>query len=216
MNNISAPPTSVRLAKDSLVVGEGSSLLAVAGEGVVLECKAEGGNPPPALRWSVGGSARDGAEEEIDPETGVTTSRLVLRVVRSDQGREVTCEAAHPALQHVLLATARLQVQCESEIEPLQKTNISPLTIYRCTPGLCLSCRSLLRRGGHSGAHLRCGLGALGQRALVSSWLRPHHVPPALAEVGPGDQGAGWRVRLQRQQQCWDESARQREHRCAM
>ena len=121
MNNISAPPTSVHLAKDSLVVGEGSSLLAVAGEGVVLECKAEGGNPPPALRWSVGGSARDGAEEEIDSETGVTTSRLVLRVVRSDQGREVTCEAAHPALQHVLLATARLQVQCESEIEPLQK-----------------------------------------------------------------------------------------------
>ena len=115
MNNISAPPTSVRLAKDSLVVGEGSSLLAVAGEGVVLECKAEGGNPPPALRWSVGGSARDGAEEEIDSETGVTTSRLVLRVVRSDQGREVTCEAAHPALHHVLLATARLQVQCEFE-----------------------------------------------------------------------------------------------------
>ena len=36
MNNISAPPTSVRLAKDSLVVGEGSSLLAVAGEGVVV------------------------------------------------------------------------------------------------------------------------------------------------------------------------------------
>ena len=115
MNNISAPPTSVHLAKDSLVVGEGSSLLAVAGEGLVLECKAEGGNPPPALRWSVGGSARDGAEEEIDPETGVTTSRLVLRVVRSDQGREVACEAAHPALQHVLLATARLQVQCEFE-----------------------------------------------------------------------------------------------------
>ena len=93
---------------------EGASLVAVAGEGVTLECKSEGGNPPPALRWSVGGSARDGAEEEIDPETGVTVSRLVLRVVRSDQGREVTCEAAHPALQQALIASARLQIQCKS------------------------------------------------------------------------------------------------------
>jgi len=108
---VRAPPTSVHLAKDSLAVREGASLVAVAGEGVTLECKSEGGNPPPALRWSVGGSAREGAEEEIDPETGVTVSRLVLRVVRSDQGREVTCEAAHPALQQALIATARLQIQ---------------------------------------------------------------------------------------------------------
>ena len=90
-------------------------MVAVAGEGVTLECKAEGGNPPPALRWSVGGSARDGAEEEIDPETGITISRLVLRAVRSDQGREVTCEVAHPALHGALIATARLQIQCKSD-----------------------------------------------------------------------------------------------------
>ena len=99
---------------------EGASLVAVAGEGVILECKSEGGNPPPALRWSVGGSARDGAEEEIDPETGVTVSRLVLRVVRSDQGREVTCEAAHPALKQAMIATARLQIQCKSNKMPLK------------------------------------------------------------------------------------------------
>ena len=111
-------------------MGEGASLVAVAGEGVTLECKSEGGNPPPALRWSVGGSARDGAEEEIDPETGVTVSRLVLRVVRSDQGREVTCEAAHPALQQALIATARLQIQCKSN-KCRSKTNIVMLPLLQ-------------------------------------------------------------------------------------
>ena len=120
--------------------------MAVAGEGVTLECKSEGGNPPPALRWSVGGSARDGAEEEIDPETGVTVSRLVLRVVRSDQGREVTCEAAHPALQQALIATARLQIQCKSN-RCLVKKNILWSLFSRCTSGLSVSCPTLLRRG---------------------------------------------------------------------
>ena len=54
----SAPPTSVHLLNDGAEVVEGGDVVAVAGKGLVLECRAQGGNPPPALRWTIGGVLR--------------------------------------------------------------------------------------------------------------------------------------------------------------
>jgi hypothetical protein len=99
--------------KGSGTVKEGAEVVGVAGEGLAMECQALGGNPPPALRWRVGGTVRDGAKEHINPETGVTVSRLQLEVVRADQGAAVACEAVHPAIEGTMLARAVLQVQCK-------------------------------------------------------------------------------------------------------
>ena len=95
----------------------------MAGTRLVVECRAEGGNPPPALRWVVGGVPSDGAEEQINTKTGVTVSQLALSVTRSDQGRDVVCEAVHPALAETLGVRAVLQVQCKSEHDVCHTTS---------------------------------------------------------------------------------------------
>ena len=109
-------------------------MVGVAGTGVVMECRAEGGNPPPALRWTMGGVRQKG-EEEVDPRSGVMVSRVVLEVTRAEQGREVSCEVVHPAVHpSTMTARANLHVHCEFQHILTSQThlhlNFNALTSY--------------------------------------------------------------------------------------
>ena len=99
------------MLNDGAEVVEGGDVVAVAGKGLVLECRAQGGNPPPALRWTVGGVLREEAKEHMDTEAGVTVSRLSLQLERMDQGKTARCEVVHPALEGTMLSRAGLQIQ---------------------------------------------------------------------------------------------------------
>ena len=58
--------------------------MAVAGEELEVVCRASGGNPPPAIRWMVGKREKEGAKEDIDMETEMTVSRLMLPVMKTE------------------------------------------------------------------------------------------------------------------------------------
>ena len=122
------------MTKDSVAVEEGGEVVGVAGAGMVMECRAEGGNPPPALRWTMGGVRQKG-EEEVDPRSGVMVSRVVLEVTRAEQGREVSCEVVHPAVHpSTMTARANLHVHCEFQHILTSQThlhlNFNALTSY--------------------------------------------------------------------------------------
>ena len=85
----------------------------MAGEELEVVCRASGGNPPPAIRWMLGKRVKEGAKEDIDMETEMTVSRLMLPVMKADQGKMVTCEVVHPALMEEMMAKAELEIQCK-------------------------------------------------------------------------------------------------------
>ena len=73
------------MTKDSVAVEEGGEVVGVAGAGMVMECRAEGGNPPPALRWTLGGV------RQAEPAGTVSLPSAVLHrsagLVRVDAAR---------------------------------------------------------------------------------------------------------------------------------
>ena len=65
------------MLNDGAEVAEGGDVVAVLGKGLVLECPAQGGNPPPALRWGQQG----GGQATLTSYLG--SSRRVIRVAES-------------------------------------------------------------------------------------------------------------------------------------
>ena len=93
--------------------------MATSGAEVEVECAAEAGNPPPGLRWWLGGERWEaGVTTAEDLEDGTTVSRVRIPVSQADHGKAVRCEVVHEALTRSLEAETSLDIQCESTLHP--------------------------------------------------------------------------------------------------
>ena len=91
--------------------------MATSGAEVEVECAAEAGNPPPGLRWWLGGERWEaGVTTAEDLEDGTTVSRVRIPVSQADHGKAVRCEVVHEALTRSLEAETSLDIQCESTL----------------------------------------------------------------------------------------------------
>ncbi len=86
-----------------------------------LECESRRSNPPSTMRWYLGDTELQAAEEasneteEGDPRRWRTVSRLRHKFAKTDYGKPVTCRVEHPAYSTGFRdATVVLDVLCES------------------------------------------------------------------------------------------------------
>ena len=138
------PPTSVVVRKpgDS-AVGGSEVVSGSAGDSLVLECEARGGNPAPELRWSLGGEevmARE-AQQDKRGEDGrwESVSRLVLPVSREDNRAVVECKVAHPALEKAISRTTVLNIFCPPVVTA---SSLAPSSALTEGDSLTLTCHA--------------------------------------------------------------------------
>ena len=99
----------------------GGELVARINSSLRVECRAEGGEPPPSLRWL----GREGGELAGSPSVGEGTVSSVLRLPRlspEDAGTSLSCQAANNNLRPPLTATVRLDVLLAPVRVTIQRT----------------------------------------------------------------------------------------------
>lgn len=88
------------------------AITAVAGSQQRIECVANGGSPPPQLKWRLAGREVAGAQTRLDA-AGNAVSTINLSMTKGDHGKTIRCEATHPALTSVVDVKSFLDVQCK-------------------------------------------------------------------------------------------------------
>ena len=96
------PPTQPRIYADGQTFASQRELAVRAGREQVLFCESRGGNPAPALTWSLGDvvlpstQRNDSQGEEGRQWTAI--SKLVYTFTKADNGRQLKCSVFHLAL----------------------------------------------------------------------------------------------------------------------
>lgn len=113
------------------------------GSELILECAAEGGNPPPVLAWgmTLSQATLDGPEQPPDnltvsPSMTGGSSRAHLKVLRGHHNATIACVARHVTLTVPMNASILLDVQCEYQSTLPSRNDSFPHMIcarYLCT-----------------------------------------------------------------------------------
>ncbi|XP_069983486.1 nephrin-like [Penaeus vannamei] len=150
------PPGSISVAGRR----EETELEVTAGDPLTLECLVRDARPAPSVAWYRSGLKVDPAlhKEEVLASGGEeegrwnVKSRLVIRPTRDDDGRQFSCRALHPALEH---SPANLVVSVVLDV--LRRWNVKSRLVIRSSrddDGRQFSCRALHPALEHSPANL--------------------------------------------------------------
>lgn len=118
---VTEAPRGTYLLIDGRRLDPGNQFVPVKeGSELILECAAEGGNPPPVLAWgmTLSQATLDGPEQPPDnltvsPSTSGGSSRAHLKVLRGHHNATIACVARHITLTVPMNASILLDVQCE-------------------------------------------------------------------------------------------------------
>ena len=110
------PPSQPRIYADGQTFASQRELAVRAGREQVLFCESRGGNPAPALTWSLGDTVLPSTQRnESQGEEGrqwTAISKLVYTFTKADNGRALKCSVFHLALSNnVREASLLLDIQ---------------------------------------------------------------------------------------------------------